>query len=83
MPAGKATRVRIRLSAGGRRLGLAAVRLQGPGVNQSVRTNGAGRAGVWIRPDRAGIVSVDAARVARCTRRLGVVAQSTAQQLTG
>jgi hypothetical protein len=38
---------------------------------------------VRIRPRQAGIVSVSARGVARCTRRLGVVAQRTARQLTG
>jgi hypothetical protein len=75
--------VRIRLTAGGHNLGLAKVRLQGAGFAGTVRTDAQGRATLRIKPKRAGIVSVDAKAVAKCTRRVGVVAGATARQLTG
>jgi hypothetical protein len=79
----KATRVRVRLSAGGHRLGLTTVRLAGAGVSRTVRTDAQGRATLQVRAKRAGILSVDAKAVAKCTRRVGVVAGDTARQLTG
>ena len=75
--------MRIRLSAGGHSLGLAKVRLQGAGFAGTVRTDAQGRATLHVRAKRAGIVSVDAKSVAKCTRRVGVVAGATARQLTG
>ncbi|MEN3279136.1 MAG: hypothetical protein V7607_276 [Solirubrobacteraceae bacterium] len=83
LKARKATRVKIRLSAGGRGLGLAKVHLQGAGFAGTVRTDAQGRATLSVRAKRAGILSVDAKQVARCTRRVGVVAGATARQLTG
>jgi hypothetical protein len=83
LSARKATRVRIRLSAGGHSLGLAKVRLRGAGFAGTVRTDAQGRATLHVRAKRAGIVSVDAKAVAKCTRRVGVVAGATARQLTG
>jgi uncharacterized repeat protein (TIGR01451 family)/fimbrial isopeptide formation D2 family protein len=83
LKARKATNVRIRLSAGRRRLGLATVRVQGAGFAGTVRTDAKGRATLRVKPKRAGIVSVDAHAVAQCTRRVGVVAGDTARQLTG
>jgi hypothetical protein len=83
LKARRATRVKIRLTAGGHDLGLAKVRLQGAGFAGTVRTDAQGRATLQIRPKRAGIVSVDAKSVAKCTRRVGVVAGATARQLTG
>jgi len=83
LKARKATSVKIRLSAGGRRLGLANVRLKGAGFAGTVRTDALGRATLRIKPKRAGIVSVDASAVAKCTKRVGVVAGATARQLTG
>jgi uncharacterized repeat protein (TIGR01451 family)/fimbrial isopeptide formation D2 family protein len=83
LSARKATTVRIRLSAGGHNLGLAKVRLQGAGFAGTVRTDAQGRATLHVRAKRAGIVSVDAKAVAKCTRRVGVVAGATARHLTG
>jgi hypothetical protein len=59
------------------------VRLQGAGFAGTVRTDAQGRATLPIKPKRAGVVSVDAKAVAKCTRRVGVVAGATARQLTG
>ena len=83
LEAGEAARVRIRLRAGKRALGFAAVHLRGAGIDRTVRTDGDGRASVRVRPQQAGIVSVSATRVASCARRVGVVAGATARQLTG
>jgi fimbrial isopeptide formation D2 family protein/uncharacterized repeat protein (TIGR01451 family) len=83
LKARKATRVKIRLRAGGHGLGLSTVRLRGVGFARTVRTDAQGRATLRIEPKRAGIVSVDARAVAKCTRRVGVVAGATARQLTG
>jgi uncharacterized protein DUF1416 len=83
LKARKATSVKIRLSAGGRQLGLANVRLRGAGFSGTVRTDAHGRATLRLKAKRAGIVSVDASAVAKCTKRVGVVAGATARQLTG
>jgi Carboxypeptidase regulatory-like domain/Domain of unknown function DUF11 len=83
LKARKATRVKVRLSAGGRRLGLATVRLAGAGFARTVRTDAQGRATLRVTAKRAGILSVNAKKVAQCTRRVGVVAGATARQLTG
>jgi fimbrial isopeptide formation D2 family protein/uncharacterized repeat protein (TIGR01451 family) len=83
LKARKATSVKIRLSAGGRRLGLANVHLKGAGFAGTVRTDAQGRATLRVKANRAGIVSVDASAVSKCTKRVGVVAGATARQLTG
>jgi hypothetical protein len=83
LKARKATRVTIRLRAGGHGLGLSTVRLRGAGFARTVRTDAQGRATLRVRTKRAGILSVDAKAVAKCTRRVGVVARATARQLTG
>lgn len=81
--AGKATRVRIRLTANGHRLGLATVRLRGAGIRATARTNANGLAMVRVKPTRAGILAVDAAQVARCVRQVGVAGGGIAPQFTG
>jgi hypothetical protein len=79
----QATRVRIRLSAVGHQLGLAAVRLSGARISGTVHTDAHGRATLRVKPTRAGIVSVTASKVARCTRKGGVADGATLPQFTG
>ena len=48
------------------------VKVKGPGIAKTVKTNGAGIAWVTIAPRRAGITTFTAPSGGRCAKRLGI-----------
>jgi hypothetical protein len=74
IPAGKKAKVTIRLTAAGKPVAGARVRLVGPGINRVVKTGKNGVASVSVNAKQAGIVTVTVVGKKSCSStRLGVV----------
>jgi hypothetical protein len=74
IPAGKKAKVTIRLTAAGKPVAGARVRLVGPGINKVVKTGKNGVATVVVNAKQAGIITITVVGKKSCSStRLGVV----------
>ena len=74
IPAGKQAKVTIRLTAAGKPVAGARVRLVGPGINKVVKTGKNGVVSVSLNAKKAGIVTITVVGKKSCSStRLGVV----------
>jgi uncharacterized repeat protein (TIGR01451 family) len=72
---GSWTTLRVHVKASGRALTRQLVRVQGPGIDRTARTNGRGVAVVTVRASRPGVIGIKAVGQP-CARRIGAVGAS-------
>lgn len=73
---GKIDRIVVKVTAGGKRVSGARVRVTGPGVRKSARTNHVGIAMLFVNPRKAGLLTVSTFKTKRPAcgpKRIGVV----------
>jgi uncharacterized repeat protein (TIGR01451 family) len=70
---GVRTQLRIFVKANGRGMAGERIRVRGPGINLSARTNRRGIATVWVRAARPGVIAIAVVGEPTCGRRIGAV----------